>query len=113
MKWDSLDDWLRMACRLAIGLTILFLLTPIVVTAVMAFDSRAFLGPSTVLVAGRCRAVAFVAVALAGKGRNGHQRESGEDCGREGDGWEPHNDGINCSLLAKPFMQNCQCFPYC
>ena len=45
MRWGNLDDWLRMACRVAIGLTILFLLTPIVVTAVMAFDSRAFLGP--------------------------------------------------------------------
>jgi putative spermidine/putrescine transport system permease protein len=45
MNWRNLDDWLRMACRLVIALTVLFLLTPIVVTAVMAFDSRAFLGP--------------------------------------------------------------------
>ena len=39
------DNVLRLVGLVAIGTIICFLLTPIVVTAIMAFDSRAYLGP--------------------------------------------------------------------
>lgn len=45
MKARVLDDAGLLACRLLNGLVILFLLSPIVVTAIMAFDSRDYLGP--------------------------------------------------------------------
>ena len=39
------DDLARFLCVAMNCLVVLFLLTPIVVTAVMAFDSRDYLGP--------------------------------------------------------------------
>src|SRR5262245_55017269 len=40
-----IDDLLRWLARALIGLVICFLVTPIVVTSLMAFDDRAYLGP--------------------------------------------------------------------
>jgi putative spermidine/putrescine transport system permease protein len=45
MSGRLVDDVLRLVGLVAIGTIICFLLTPIVVTAIMAFDSRAYLGP--------------------------------------------------------------------
>ncbi len=39
------DDLIRLACKVMNCLVVLFLLAPILVTALMAFDARAFLGP--------------------------------------------------------------------
>jgi putative spermidine/putrescine transport system permease protein len=45
MSGRLVDDVLRLVGLVAIGTIICFLLAPIVVTAIMAFDSRAYLGP--------------------------------------------------------------------
>jgi len=45
MSGRLVDNVLRLVGLVAIGTIICFLLTPIVVTAIMAFDSRAYLGP--------------------------------------------------------------------
>jgi len=45
MSGRTLDDGLRAIGLVLIGLVILFLLIPIAVTAVMAFDARPYLGP--------------------------------------------------------------------
>lgn len=45
MSGRLVDNVLRLVGLIAIGTVICFLLTPIVVTAIMAFDSRAYLGP--------------------------------------------------------------------
>jgi len=45
MSGRLVDNVLRLVGLAAIGTIICFLLTPIVVTAIMAFDSRAYLGP--------------------------------------------------------------------
>jgi putative spermidine/putrescine transport system permease protein len=45
MSGRLVDDVLRLVGLVAIGTIICFLLTPIVVTAIMALDSRAYLGP--------------------------------------------------------------------
>ena len=45
MSGRLVDNVLRLVGLITIGTVICFLLTPIVVTAIMAFDSRAYLGP--------------------------------------------------------------------
>jgi putative spermidine/putrescine transport system permease protein len=45
MNGRLLDDGLRIIGLVMIGTIICFLLTPIIVTTIMAFDSRAYLGP--------------------------------------------------------------------
>jgi putative spermidine/putrescine transport system permease protein len=45
MSGRGLDDGFRLLGALMIGVIVCFLLIPIVVTAVMAFDARAYLGP--------------------------------------------------------------------
>ena len=45
MSGRLIDNVLRLVGLITIGTVICFLLTPIVVTAIMAFDSRAYLGP--------------------------------------------------------------------
>jgi putative spermidine/putrescine transport system permease protein len=45
MSGRRADDVIRFLCKVVNDVTVLFLLTPIVVTAIMAFDSREFLGP--------------------------------------------------------------------
>ena len=45
MSGRLLDDGFRLLGLVMIGVIVCFLLTPIVVTAVMAFDARAYLGP--------------------------------------------------------------------
>ena len=45
MSGRLIDDGVRLLGIVLIGAIVLFLLTPIVVTAVMAFDARAYLGP--------------------------------------------------------------------
>jgi putative spermidine/putrescine transport system permease protein len=45
MNGRRADDVIRFLCKAMNVLTVLFLLTPIVVTAIMAFDSRDYLGP--------------------------------------------------------------------
>ena len=45
MSPRTADDVIRTLCKLMNGAIVLFLLTPIVVTTLMAFDSRDYLGP--------------------------------------------------------------------
>ena len=45
MNGRLIDNGLRLIGLTMIGAIICFLLTPIIVTAIMAFDSRAYLGP--------------------------------------------------------------------
>ena len=45
MSGRRADDIIRFLCRAMNVIAVLFLLTPIIVTAIMAFDSREYLGP--------------------------------------------------------------------
>ena len=45
MSGRLIDDLMRLAGLVLIGTIVLFLLTPIVVTTIMAFDARSYLGP--------------------------------------------------------------------
>ena len=45
MSGRVVDDLMRLVGLVLIGVIVLFLLTPIIVTAIMAFDARSYLGP--------------------------------------------------------------------
>ena len=45
MSCRAIDDLMGLLGLLLIGVVVLFLLTPIVVTVIMAFDARSYLGP--------------------------------------------------------------------